>query len=85
MKTVTIRQVLNGFVVVVGCAEIVFQGKIELLAQELVRYQQNPDEVEKEYRDKSINPSPPLLAIGNPLIPSQMLYVHSDGSVRSGG
>jgi hypothetical protein len=54
MKTVTIRPVLNGFVVTVGCSEIVFK-VMEDLCEELVRYQRHPEAVEKEYMARAVN------------------------------
>jgi len=55
MKNVTIIPVLNGFIVKVGCQEVVFTS-VEALAHELVRYQVNPVEVELEYIRNALNP-----------------------------
>lgn len=56
MQKVTISPVLNGFLVTVGCSEVVFNS-IEHLCVELRRYQENPAAVEKEYLTKAINRS----------------------------
>ena len=48
---VKIRQVMNGFVVKVGCWELVFQSADMMLA-ELARYIKDPAAVEKEYLEK---------------------------------
>lgn len=54
MKTVKIRPVLNGFVVTVGCSEVVFEC-ITKLCIELARYHAHPEQVEKEYMNKAVN------------------------------
>lgn len=53
---ITIRRVLNGFVVRIGCEHIVIQGgtlgieaAVNKLTKELERYLLQPGEVEKEY------------------------------------
>mgnify|MGYP003395068272 CR=1 FL=1 len=54
MKEITIRPVLNGFIVKVGCQELVFPS-MEMITKELIRYQVNPDTVEKEYLERAVN------------------------------
>jgi len=55
IKKITIRPVLNGFVVTVGCQEVVFM-EIETLVKELIRYHKNPRAVEEEYLQNPVNP-----------------------------
>ena len=54
MRTVIIKPVLNGFIVEVGCATVVFLS-IDGLCAELKRYQKNPTDVEKEYQSHPMN------------------------------
>ncbi len=54
MKEVKIRPVLNGWVVFVGCQEVVFI-ELDLMISELRRYILSPDHVEKEYIAKAVN------------------------------
>lgn len=54
MKEIHIKPVLNGFIVKVGCQELVFHD-IDHLCGELKRYQANPDMVEKEYLARAVN------------------------------
>jgi len=54
MREITIRTVLNGFVVQVGCQTVVFENKDTMLT-EIGRYISDPDGVEKDYIAKSIN------------------------------
>jgi transcription initiation factor TFIID subunit TAF12 len=54
MRDVTIRAVLNGFVVKVGCQEVVFESRERLLS-ELDRYLTDPNTVEQEYREQAVN------------------------------
>lgn len=64
MKEIHITPVLNGFIVKVGCSTVVFNS-IDLLCDELRRYQKNPGVVEEEYVLKSINPiQPPEPRVG---------------------
>jgi hypothetical protein len=63
IRDIIITPVLNGFKVHVGCQEVVFTSA-EKLCLELGRYLADPDTVEKEYFEKSINakhlnPQPP--------------------------
>ena len=48
LQTITISAVLNGYVVKVGCQELVFESRKRLL-KELNRYLKKPDKVEREY------------------------------------
>ena len=54
MKQITINAAMNGFIAKVGCQTLVFQS-VDLLCEELKRYLKDPNVVEKEYIDKSIN------------------------------
>ena len=51
MRNLTIKKVMNGFSVKVGCQDVVFRSKKKLL-NELSRYIDDPDGVEKEYIKK---------------------------------
>ncbi len=50
-RDVNIVKVMNGFVVKVGCKNLVFESK-DIMLQELSRYYGNPKEVEREYLEK---------------------------------
>lgn len=50
-KTITICRQLNGFVVVVGCRNVVFESQEKML-KEIGRYLDDPQKVEKEYLEK---------------------------------
>lgn len=54
IRNIKITPVLNGFLVTVGCQTVVFEGRAKLI-QELHAYLDNPDEMEKKYRESSIN------------------------------
>lgn len=54
MREITIRSVLNGFIVRVGCQELVFTS-METITKELIRYQADPGAVEKEYLEHAVN------------------------------
>ena len=54
IRDVKIHAVLNGWVVTVGCQQIVFTESDHLLKQ-LGRYLVNSKAVEKEYREMSVN------------------------------
>jgi hypothetical protein len=49
MREVTIRKVLNGFIVQVGCQTLVFDDKAKMLI-ELSSYIDNPAQMEKLYQ-----------------------------------
>ncbi len=51
MRDVTIRKVMNGYTVQVGCQTLVFETR-EALLRELGRYLEAPGVVEQEYADK---------------------------------
>lgn len=53
-KGILINPVLNGFIVKVGCTEVVFTD-IDVLCFELKRYYKNPGAVEAEYQKSAIN------------------------------
>ncbi len=48
---INIEQARNGYVVRVGCWTLVFDSQVRMLA-ELARYFDNPNQVEREYREK---------------------------------
>ena len=54
IREITIRAVLNGYIVNVGCQIVVFQNR-DYMMRELLRYLENPDEVEEEYTTKGLN------------------------------
>ena len=54
MRQVTIRPVLNGWVVAVGCQEVVFSDRRQLMT-ELDRYLEHPDVEEKKWVTGAIN------------------------------
>lgn len=51
---ITIRPVLNGFVVKVGCQTVVFNN-LNTLCNELLKYYTDPKGTEKSYRKDAIN------------------------------
>lgn len=53
---VGIRRVLNGFIVKIGCQEVVFESQEKMLS-ELGRYFNNPQLVTKEYQDNAFKPA----------------------------
>ena len=55
MRQVTIRPVLNGWVVGVGCQEVVFNDRRQLII-ELDQYLEHPDSEEKRWVTGAINP-----------------------------
>lgn len=54
IREITIKAVLNGFVVTVGCQTLVFQSP-DALATELLHYLIDPDRTEDYYLDHSVN------------------------------
>jgi hypothetical protein len=54
MREVKISPVLNGWIVTVGCQQVVFQDR-EVMIGEVDRYIGDPDKVEKEYMTKAKN------------------------------
>jgi hypothetical protein len=54
VKELHIRPVLNGFVVKIGCQEVVFTSVKDFI-KEFTRYQEKSDEVEKEYIKNALN------------------------------
>ena len=54
MRQITIRPVLNGWIVQVGCSEVVITSQFDMV-NELIRYLNSPSAVEKEYLEKAIN------------------------------
>jgi hypothetical protein len=54
IHTITIRPVLNGYLVQVGCQSLVFDDTRQMLDQ-LLRYLVSPNLVEDEYRQTAIN------------------------------
>lgn len=53
-KSMTIRPVLNGFIVTVGCQTVVVTSTTRL-AREIERYYNCPKEVEEEYLKDAVN------------------------------
>jgi len=54
LREVKIKPVLNGWIVEVGCQTLVFIDGI-FMAEELLKYLDDPDEVEKRYLEESVN------------------------------
>lgn len=54
MYELTIRPVLNGWIIQVGCQELVFSDRVLMFSQ-VDEYLQQPDVVEKQFREKSVN------------------------------
>lgn len=54
MREVTVRPVLNGFVVQVGCQTLVFN-RIEDVTENLVAYQKDPEGTEKKFAENAVN------------------------------
>ncbi|MDO9530378.1 MAG: hypothetical protein Q7J27_14640 [Syntrophales bacterium] len=54
MRNVVISPALNGWKVQIGCGEVVFVDK-EFMLEELSRYIDTPDKVEKEYQGNAVN------------------------------
>lgn len=52
IRHISIREVMNGFSVNVGCQELVFQSADTMLS-ELARYIKYPAEIEREYLGKN--------------------------------
>jgi hypothetical protein len=55
MREITIRPVLNGFIVSVGCTTVVKECAFDVLQVELRRYHDNPNMVEREYQSTAVN------------------------------
>ena len=67
MRAISIKKVMNGYIVTAGCQTLVF-GDSETLLKELGRYLEKPREVEKEYLEKyGMSDEVPV----DPCIPSQ--------------
>lgn len=54
MRHIEIQAVLNGYIVNVGCQQVVFETREKLVA-ELTRYMTSSKDVEKEYIEKATN------------------------------
>lgn len=54
LRDITIHAVLNGFTVQIGCQQVVFTSREELIGN-LSAYPTNPEEVEKHWCDSAIN------------------------------
>jgi len=54
IRDITIKAVLNGFIVTVGCQQVVF-ASVEALEKDLGLYLRDPETSEKHYRENSIN------------------------------
>ncbi len=61
MRKITITPVLNGWVIKVGCSEVVSTDKNAML-RELGRYIDDPDKIEKEYVGNAVNKQVAALA-----------------------
>lgn len=81
-KMITIKAVLNGYRVEVGCQELVFESRKRML-KELKRYLKNPDKVEAEYM--SGKDAPPLEEYMVEINPERMRFGtwQDDGSASS--
>lgn len=64
MKPVTIKPVLNGFVVEVGCQTVVFQS-VDKLIDSLRKYQADPDTVEQMFMKNAVNRENDRFVMGN--------------------
>ncbi len=73
IRDFTVRAVLNGYVVNIGCQTLVFNNPAAL-CDEIERYLRNPQAVEKEYLNASLNakhtsplnaPMPDISRLGN--------------------
>ena len=54
IRQITIRTILNGFIVDCGCQTVVFTSR-EVLLTEIGVYLSNPDETERKYREHGVN------------------------------
>ena len=54
MREFTVRPALNGWIVKIGCQEVVFT-RDDTLAREMQRYIGDPEGVEREYLAKAVN------------------------------
>ena len=94
MYKVTIAKAMNGYIAEVGCQTLVFETEGKLI-NELTRYMNNPDGVEKEYQElygpKKNEPATPRggeigLRVENPSVPEPTRGVNrafdSDGDDR---
>ena len=52
-NTITVTKVLNGYIVTVGCSQVVFESKKKMLS-EISRYFENPQKVTDEYQKKEV-------------------------------
>ncbi len=77
-RNIRINPVLNGFVVEVGCQTVVINNTAQLAA-EIKRYYDNPDQVEKEYRDRAINKT-----LEEPQNPCNVRITNADYAVPEG-
>lgn len=54
IREITIKPVLNGYVCKVGCQEIVFQNRNEML-KEIGRYYEDPEGTEAKFKKNAVN------------------------------
>jgi hypothetical protein len=54
-REITIRPVMNGYVVRVGCQELAFSCGPQTLASELAKYLEDPEGVEKQYWKEALH------------------------------
>jgi hypothetical protein len=68
MREITIKPVLNGYIVTVGCQKVVFDCK-DCLLQKLSEYLDHPEAVEQEFLKDALNPMPVMPAPEPPCLP----------------
>lgn len=79
VRSLTIKPVLNGWIVEAGCQTLVYANLHELSA-DLVRYYSDPDAVEKEFIAKAKNKTMSENAV---TVPTGLLFTTSGGSITS--
>ncbi len=78
LRQLSIRPVLNGFVVMVGCQEVVFTSR-ETLTASLADYLVHPDETEARWCAESLNAKQTL--DGAMLTPPTVAYAREQASL----
>ena len=82
-KPISINQVDNGFQVSVGCKNLVFTSREQLIA-ELSAYLANPEQVEKQYAEKyGWEPLPGVAEQCNTMRPTQESYPDTPVGLRT--
>ena len=60
MRSITIKPVMNGYIVEVGCATVVFETQ-KKLQKELAAYWDDPEKTEERYEKNAVNkPGKPI-------------------------